>query len=305
MRLVHLGLLLFINWVNSIQAEELISPASQWQYYDLAASPPLDWFTKDFDSSQWQTGKAQFGYGENDEATVTAFGNDPENKTLVQYFRRTFVIQNLSDIGEPKLRILVDDGAVVYINGIEAYRVNLTKDTDHTLRSEHQTLATDSLIEYVWQEVPFDFSLLQQGENSIAVAVHQLSPNSSDISFDLAISYTLAKESIENESTQTHLLSSGETKQLTLLEPNSYSNIYRLNIPEGISELTISTSEGRGDADLLVLFDGIPSLNKWDERPSIGGNNETVIFRQPQPGSYFVRLFAVRPFADVKLTASW
>ena len=65
----------------------------------------------------------------------------------------------------------------------EAYRANLPAQYHVSAQ------ASGTFIEHVWLSVPLDARLVKQGENVIAVAVHQLSATSTDISFDLGLFY--------------------------------------------------------------------------------------------------------------------
>ncbi len=98
------------------------------------------------------------------------------------YFRTTF------ELGEPVsaalLKLIRDDGAILYLNGQEVLRSNLPEgEIDAT------TPASGTLNEYesfvVRQSI--DPSLFVAGTNVIAAEVHQSSPESSDLSFQLAI----------------------------------------------------------------------------------------------------------------------
>ncbi|MCJ8301392.1 beta galactosidase jelly roll domain-containing protein [Shewanella sp.] len=181
--MIKRGLFILVSLVFFAQAHaaELIAPGSQWRYFDSAPELPPTWYLPEFDDSRWPIDRAQFGYGEEDEHTVTHFGPDKDNKYPVQYFRTTFVQHEDSLNSQLILRLLIDDGARVYLNGVNVYQLNLP-----AVNEPHQ-LATNSLIEHVWIEVPLAHVTLIQGDNTLAVSVHQLSPTSSDLSFDLAL----------------------------------------------------------------------------------------------------------------------
>jgi hypothetical protein len=181
MKQTTLTVLFFLALAPNAFSTEIISPGSQWHFYDKAEAPDHTWNAIHFNASSWQQGFAQFGYGDNDENTVTSFGGNPNKKTITQYFRKQFTIKNSDKIKNLKLRYIIDDGSVFYINGHEAYRVNLP------INSTHNTLANHSDIEHVWVEVPLSHVKLNEGINVIAVEVHQLSIESSDISFDAAL----------------------------------------------------------------------------------------------------------------------
>lgn len=306
----HITAAIFVGlFMTHAQSAELISPSSQWHYYDKAESPGNNWFQTDFDHSVWSKGFAQLGYGDGDEITVTSFGDDSDDKPITQYYVKSFNIDNLSTIDALKLRLLADDGAVVYINGIEAFRINIPKN------QTHETLANNSLIDSVWIENAITKSLLRQGKNLVAVEVHQVSKASSDISFDLALvySYTVRNKTsndsmlstpvlADNEQTQ---LVSGQTIYVPKVKNKQFSQSYRVILGEGVTTLDISTLGGSGDTDLYVKYGQEPSLADWDYRPFIPGNKESINFQMPQAGTYYITLYAYQSFADVQLVANW
>ncbi|GIU12002.1 MULTISPECIES: hypothetical protein [unclassified Shewanella] len=174
-----LFIMLYIAFGQYSIASEIISPGSEWRYFD-AADVSSNWYQVNFDDNHWPIGRAQLGYGEGDEVTITKFGPNQADKYPVQYFRINFLhIEATTD--KVVLRMLVDDGARVYLNGEVIFEVNLSPN------NKAQMLAVNSLIEHVWIEVPLNDIKLNQGENTLAVSVHQLSHKSSDLSFDLAL----------------------------------------------------------------------------------------------------------------------
>jgi len=85
---------------------------------------------------------------------------------------------------------LIDDGGVVYINGVEIIRDNLSSG-----KIDYKTLASSAIsgaAETVFTSYLIDKSLLRTGKNVLAVEVHQSSANSSDISFDLELAGNVA-----------------------------------------------------------------------------------------------------------------
>jgi hypothetical protein len=81
------------------------------------------------------------------------------------------------------LRVLRDDGAVVYLNGIEVFRSNMpTEPFFTTLASTAVGGAEESAF---FERHPVE--LLHNGTNVVAVEVHQAGPTSSDVSFALEL----------------------------------------------------------------------------------------------------------------------
>jgi hypothetical protein len=125
------------------------------------------------------------GYGDGDEATVVSFGPDSLNKFVTTYFRRHFVVTNAAQWSNVTLRLLRDDGGIVYLNGVEVSRQNMPAGPVN-----YQTLATATVNppdESTFFEQSVSPSLLISGQNTIAVEIHQVNGSSSDISFDLEL----------------------------------------------------------------------------------------------------------------------
>ena len=106
-----------------VHAEELIARGSDWHYLDDGSDQGTGWRETDFDDSGWDSGPAQLGFGDGDEATVLSSGH------ITYYFRHTLTIDDPADIAGLALSILRDDGAVVYVNGTEVFRTNMPAGT--------------------------------------------------------------------------------------------------------------------------------------------------------------------------------
>ena len=103
----------------------LIALGSNWRYLDNGTDQGTNWQARLFNDSSWASGPAQLGYGDGDEATIVSFGPDSANKYITTYFRQAFTVLNPSEFTNVEARLLVDDGAVVYLNGQEVMRANL------------------------------------------------------------------------------------------------------------------------------------------------------------------------------------
>ncbi|MGB6223268.1 tetratricopeptide repeat protein [Haloferula sp.] len=165
----------------------LIKSGTEWKYYDLRNPPSADWNSESFDDSTWESGPAQLGYGDGDEATLLDFGPDPLRKNLTVWFRHDFTLDRPIGLLPLRLSLLCDDGAVVYLNGIEILRQGIPDGpvTPTTVSN----LTVSGLAEEIHHIFILDPSTLplKQGRNLIAVEVHQNEAASSDISFDLEL----------------------------------------------------------------------------------------------------------------------
>ncbi|MBK7649433.1 MAG: CotH kinase family protein [Flammeovirgaceae bacterium] len=116
----------FVRWEKSNNILNTVLPAgSTWRFSDAATAPPANWNQPSFNDAAWASGAAQLGYGDNDEATILSFGGNSSNKTPSYYFRTTFDVVDPTALSGLQARLLVDDGAVVYLNGHEIWRINL------------------------------------------------------------------------------------------------------------------------------------------------------------------------------------
>ena len=169
--------------------QTLVATGSVWKYLDNGANLGTAWRTNTFNDAAWASGPAPLGYGEMNVGvwprTTNSFGPDANNKYITTYYRGAFSVTNAGAIKALWLRLLRDDGAVVYLNGVEVFRSNMP-----TGAVNYLTLATNSVSGT--EETNFvgawvSSTLLREGSNLLAVEVHQAAVNSSDLAFDLAL----------------------------------------------------------------------------------------------------------------------
>ncbi|HPF13216.1 MAG TPA: metallophosphoesterase [Planctomycetota bacterium] len=166
---------------------DLIPLASEWRYLDNGSNAGSAWRQPGFDDSAWASGPGELGYGDGDEATVLSFGPNASNKYVTSYFRRSFVLPPGVAPRAAWFDLLRDDGAVVYLNGLEIHRSNLPA----TGPIGYQTYALSAIggaDETSFERVVLDPQWLLGGTNVLAVEIHQATANSSDISFELRLS---------------------------------------------------------------------------------------------------------------------
>jgi hypothetical protein len=160
----------------------LISTGAVWKYFDTGSSPGSTWTTSGFDDTAWPSGPAQLGFGDGDEATRLESGPST-NVFLAYYFRHTFNVPALTGISNLVVRVLRDDGVVVYLNGAEVFRNNMPAGSiDASTPASDIVNSPQESQFYSRRLAP---SLLRLGSNILAVEVHQGNTTSSDASFDL------------------------------------------------------------------------------------------------------------------------
>jgi hypothetical protein len=159
----------------------LVPAGAVWRYLADGTDAKEAWRAPAFDDAKWPSGPAQLGYGDGDEETVIR-GEKPPHP-LTAYFRTEFQVPADVVFRGVTLRLVRDDGAVVYLNGRELVRDNLPDGP--ILFSTPASDTTDD--ENAFRSFVVPPAALLTGRNVLAVEVHQASPTSSDLSFDLEL----------------------------------------------------------------------------------------------------------------------
>lgn len=178
----------FVRWEKMGGTQAVILPTgSTWKYSDATTAPPANWNQAAFNDANWASGPAQLGYGDGDETTTLSFGGDANEKTPSYYFRTAFNVTNPSTVSGLVARLKADDGAVVYLNGNEIWRVNMPTAPAVIGFDTYANSAISGTGENAWNEMSVPVSALVTGQNLVAVEVHQSDATSSDISFDFEL----------------------------------------------------------------------------------------------------------------------
>ena len=172
--------------VPPTEQHQYVTSTTTWKYWDQGTRP-TDWNSTTFVDTAWPSGRPQFGYGEGDEETVVGFGPSTTARHITSYYRTQVQVDTLGDSVE--MNIAADDGAVVYVNGVEAFRDNMPTGTiGNTTRA---STGRSGGAENEMRAFAIDPSLFRLGTNTIAVEVHQDTASSSDLSFDADVTATV------------------------------------------------------------------------------------------------------------------
>ena len=165
-------------------ATTLVPAGSVWKFRDTGENLGNSWRALNFDDRTWGAGPAKFGYGDGNEATLINSGPSGA-KYITTYFRHRFVIADRENLTALTVRLLRDDGAVVYLNDNEILRSNMPAGliTYTTLASS----VVGGADETTFFESSIAPSFLENGTNIIAVELHQPNQTGTDAGFDFEL----------------------------------------------------------------------------------------------------------------------
>jgi len=157
-----------------------------WRFNDSGANLGTAWRAVNYPGENtWPTGRGLFGV----ESTTPYPYPVPVRTPLLMgagrttYYFRTRFNFNGSTVGlNLQASAYIDDGAVIYLNGTEVSRIRLPNGT-----ISFSTKAQLAFPEGIASEISVPAGSLVQGENVLAVELHQYSDTSSDILFGLAL----------------------------------------------------------------------------------------------------------------------
>jgi serine/threonine protein kinase len=164
---------------DELLEETVIPRQADWQYSidQNAGWAGRAWIAPEYDSADWKTGPAALGFGDFWHATEI---ETKDLGILAARFRTHFRLDRPEAVSGLRLLLRVDDGAVVYLNGKEVLRFNLPSGTPGATTTACESIS--KMREGDWRGYWLDSSYLREGENTLAISVHQSSLSSSDLS---------------------------------------------------------------------------------------------------------------------------
>ena len=99
-------------------------------------------------------------------------------------------------------------------------------------------------------------------------------------------------------------LTNGVAKTNIGASTGQYAKFY-IDLPSGVSNLTVNSSGGSGDADMYIRQGTEPTDTTYSCRPYLSGNNESCSFSSPASGRWYINLKAYSTFSGVSLTATY
>ncbi len=267
----HGHLLVFASGKNRVTNpshwETVINKGDIWRYFTGKEAPPENWREQRFNDDNWNSGASQFGYGYNTVATVVP-------KTITLFIRKTFTVSSLSHITDVFFHVDYNDGFVAYLNGVEIARSNVSGFADeHPPYNQKSIYYKDPLMN--WGLPPEGYrldnikSLLVNGENVLAIQVHNNKEDSDNLFIDPYL--TLGMDSVPTNP-------SGVAENLKFTPPCLHTN-FKLDA----SGETLTLSSDTGTVCDQFSYELLPVDNSQERYPD--GGSMMVVSNAPTPGT--------------------
>ncbi len=145
----------------------LVAWDAAWKTWTTGTDPGAAWREATFDDTAWTEGAGGFAHGAALPDGVAAGSALPAGPAA-HFFRRAFTFAGQAAHTTLRLRLVVDDGAAVFLNGTELVRVNLAADAAFDAPAVQPRRGAPRV-----QEFSVPGHLLVAGTNMLAVEVHQ------------------------------------------------------------------------------------------------------------------------------------
>lgn len=223
----------------------LMVETNMWKYDQSGSDLGTAWQSPGYDDSTWPAGAALL-YVEGatlpwPKNTLLTFKTPPQ---ITYYFRSHFnCATNPASLTSLRATVLLDDGAVFYLNGRDVGRIGMSGGTVTYTTGASRNVGDATSPDYL--DIPTDN--LMPGDNSIAVEVHQSNTNSTDIVFGMkldALSVT-ATNLTTNYVVVTNVVSHGPT-------PGRRNAAFTANVPPQIRQVDHHPTEPKSGEPVVI-----------------------------------------------------
>ena len=260
---------------SNAQTNVVFPRGGTWKYLDDGSDQGTAWQASSFNDASWASGAAELGYGDGDEVTTVGYGFSSSNKYPTTYFRTSFNLTALPASNEQvQLVYKRDDGLVVYINGTEVHRENMPSGAP----LYNTWASTNASGENSYHTVILNTHNLQVGANTIAVEMHQENGSSSDISFDLELTYYTLVPPVECDAHLDTFHISRFVSVMPSAQPDSLripsTHVFQMLVQEGDNYTNTADGVTKG----LFDFTGYVGVNGSSDTGTISLNHELGSF---------------------------
>lgn len=219
-----------------------------WSYNMGTSEPPNDWMQPQFDDREWLRGEGGFGYGDNDDNTTIP-------NTISLYIRIKFDLADTSKIDMAVLHADYDDAFVAYLNGTEFARGNFGEPGTPPAYDDMPAIDREARLyrgrapeAYPIYPPSFD-QLAQEGENTLAIQIHNFRITSSDFSSNFFLSLGVNDDSRDFAPTPEWFYAPFIATELPLVRVNTLNQII-VDEPKIVANMQI-VDNGPGAANFF------------------------------------------------------
>ena len=203
--------------------KNVVSLNTKYRYLDNNTDPAMNtgsltsWTLPAFDDSSWKTGTGSFGSVNGKIGVVNKntpkvglnfYKSGNSGDTIPTYFFRTsFDLTNPEDYNKIMITAAVDDSFAIYLNGV---KIVDTRNQVNTTSTNLYYAGGESFKNFTYC-FKSDAGVLLRGENIVAVEVHNDSPTSSDVYFEIS-RMTLSYENISDTVAEQRTITPGKNE---------------------------------------------------------------------------------------------
>lgn len=169
----------------------LLSLGATWHYNQTDNLDGTAWYATAYNDTAWKSGPALLGVEDCGCLPTPGLKTTLTIGRMTYYFRTHFVVDTNLDGFRLNLTTVLDDGAIVYLNGVRLLTNGMS-----TGAPAYATAASRNVGNAVAEYFSVATTALRQGTNVIAVEVHQTGSGSSDVVWGLGIE---ASRSVTND----------------------------------------------------------------------------------------------------------
>ena len=184
-------------WARGEFQLPLLNYTNEWRFFTNGTELGTNWYGNNFDDSAWPSGRGLFGFETTPESYTAAPFNtvfiDPQLHFVTNvYFRTHFTLpRNPLQVISLILSNYIDDGAVIYLNGIEVARFRVPAGQNAATFATAGP-ATEGRHDVAILSAVSD--LVREGDNVLAAEVHQLAAESGDIVWGASLTAVLSTD---------------------------------------------------------------------------------------------------------------
>lgn len=160
----------------AVDHKVLIGKNAEWQFKASDHPQAQTWTRLDYAATDWQTGRAGFGFG--DAEFMTRLDSFRDRAPAV-YLRKIFHISQADAVTEVGLTVTYTHGVIVYLNGQEVARSNIGRSSGRNV----QNVKTRTERGAVYLTLKDGHRYLRDGENILAIEAHA-NPDALDFGID-------------------------------------------------------------------------------------------------------------------------